>query len=377
LTRDSADGVRVWEVATGTERLRVGDWAAFQSAGWDERGERILTVGYPRVEAWDAQSGVLVTERTRPDDFEFALWNSTGTRFAAFGPLGEPMIWDAAARQPPFRLAGARELQSLGWNPQGTRLYTIDGASVLKIWDAQTGVEAFKLDPDKHMVYAAVWDPGGTRLLFLGDGVESVVWDSETEKGVPLIGSAEEFLEYGAWNSRGTQVLTSGFWDLSAVWDARTGEQVYSIDQFVVYAAWNAQDTHLLTVSADARATVRDAGTGEPLFVLSDRARHAAWDASGKRVAIQDAENRVRIYTIEPGALIQLACSRVGRNLSEEEIALYVDSDLAYRDEGAVYAPPLESSYPICPGLLGSSPTSSASGQGLAPQWDDLYTWVW
>jgi WD40 repeat protein len=84
-----------------------------------------------------------------------------------------------------------------------------------------------------------------------------------------------------------------------------------------------------VTASDDKTAKVWDANTGQELFTLKGH-DGAVWSASpdGKRIATAGLDGIVQIYTTDMEELLQIAESRVTRQLTAEEKDKYGVLDL-------------------------------------------------
>ena len=84
-----------------------------------------------------------------------------------------------------------------------------------------------------------------------------------------------------------------------------------------------------MTASVDKTAKVWDAVTGQELFTLTGASwvMSAVWSPTGKRIATA-ADGGVQIYTTDMDELLQIAESRVTRQLTAEEKEKYGALDL-------------------------------------------------
>jgi len=87
-----------------------------------------------------------------------------------------------------------------------------------------------------------------------------------------------------------------------------------------------------VTGSQDKTAKVWDAKTGKELFILKGHEgwiTSAVWSPNGKRIATANARDGiVQIYTTDINELLQIAESRVSRQLTAEERETYGVLDL-------------------------------------------------
>ena len=97
------------------------------------------------------------------------------------------------------------------------------------------------------------------------------------------------------------------------------GDEVWS-------AAYSPDGQRIVTASFEGTAKVRDVETGKELFTLTShegRVFSAVYSAVGKRIATAGDDGICRIYTTDMDELLQIAESRVTRQLTAEEKEKY------------------------------------------------------
>ena len=99
----------------------------------------------------------------------------------------------------------------------------------------------------------------------------------------------------------------------------------------VLSASYNPKGQRIVTAGADKTAKIWDAQTGKELLTLIG---HNHWVYSvvyspdGKRIATVGPDGIVQIYTTDINELLQIADSRVTRQLTAEEREYYGVLDL-------------------------------------------------
>jgi len=97
------------------------------------------------------------------------------------------------------------------------------------------------------------------------------------------------------------------------------GDEVWS-------AAYSPDGQRIVTASFEGTAKVWDAETGKELFTLTShegRVFSAVYSAVGKRIATAGDDGICRIYTTDMDELLQIAESRLTRQLTAEEKEKY------------------------------------------------------
>jgi WD40 repeat protein len=96
-------------------------------------------------------------------------------------------------------------------------------------------------------------------------------------------------------------------------------------------AVWSSDGQRIITASWDETAKVWDANTGQELFTLTGHNGNvlsACWSPDQKRLMTSGQDGIVQIYTTDMDELLQIAESRVTRQLTAEEKEKYGVLDL-------------------------------------------------
>ena len=91
-------------------------------------------------------------------------------------------------------------------------------------------------------------------------------------------------------------------------------------------AAWGPDGQRIVTGSIDHTAKVWNADTGQELLTLKGHdssVNSVAYSPDGKRIATAGGDGIVQVYTTDMDELLQIAESRVTRQLTAEEKERY------------------------------------------------------
>jgi len=102
-------------------------------------------------------------------------------------------------------------------------------------------------------------------------------------------------------------------------------------DGYVLSAFYSPDGDRIVTASDDKTAKVWDANTGQELLTLKGHegwVMSAVWSPNGKRIATAGRDGIVQIHTTDINELLQIAESRVTRQLTSEEKETYGVLDL-------------------------------------------------
>jgi WD40 repeat protein len=197
-TNGRSGKVRLWDVATGTERAVLEG-----KDGWDPTvlftpdGRTLASTGNPPsggIFLWDAATGAL--RHRVPVDFAVSCLRCSpgGTLFAGFGNR-LPVLWDTATgeRLPPFPDSAFCFHFDLAFSPDGN-LLAVPGDGTIKLWDTVTREQRDCLQVPWARagvrILAVAFSPLGNLLAAGGVNRGVRLWDlAKREEGPPLPGS--------------------------------------------------------------------------------------------------------------------------------------------------------------------------------------------
>ena len=113
------------------------------------------------------------------------------------------------------------------------------------------------------------------------------------------------------------------------VWDANTGQELMTLighEGGAFSASYSADGQQIVTASRDKTAKIWDAHIGTELMTLKGHDNwvvSVAYSPDGKRIATAGRDGIVQIYTTDMDELLQIAESRVLRQLTAEEKEKY------------------------------------------------------
>jgi WD40 repeat protein len=116
------------------------------------------------------------------------------------------------------------------------------------------------------------------------------------------------------------------------VWDAISGQELLTLRGHSVRVrgvAYNPDGKRLATASDDGMARVWDAASAQELLTLrshSDGVLGVAYSPDGKRLATAGKDGTVQVYAIDILELLNLARSRLTRDLTPDECKRYFQS---------------------------------------------------
>ena len=275
------------------------------------RGQELQT-----AEGWLAQSGskypqpaglhreYLTFSRIVVDRFQRLVISSVTVAFVLVLGLAVFAFYQRNQAQETARVSTSRALAAFALSemetdPERSLLLTIE--SVKTLYDTSGTVLPLSNTILRQMIIKS-----RVRLTF---GHDAAVWSA-------------------AYSEDGERIVTGSMDNTAKVWDAVTGKELMTLtghDAEVNSVAYSPDGERIVT-AGDMTAKVWDADTGKELMTLRGHdggVMSATYSPDGKRIATAGADGIVQIYTTDMDELLQIAESRVTRQLTAEEKERY------------------------------------------------------
>jgi len=357
--------VRIWSANPGTaiilrqdSGLNSGQTGSFALSG---NGRRIVTVDGKALRIWETADGKKVVEKPLTEEAQLVVFSPTGALIAA-ASHDTVFMFDAATVEMKYALTSGDPIRGLQFSPDGKELFTQSGKEI-RAWKLDTGREARRFQHD-DTVEAFALSPDGMRLAS-SSGDSTQIWDPRTgtiQHQLPYQGPVRRI----AFNRDGAFLATvsgSGV----RLWDARNAEllTVMPHDDLVGGAVINPRDDGLLTFAADQAILWEPRGqrerarlalasevvgaafdtkgdnaavwggntvhiwgiaTGKEIatFNVRDEVKTAAFSPDGKFLVVMDYRGEVGMYLWRAQELMEEACRRLTRNLTDAEWQMYL-----------------------------------------------------
>ncbi len=341
------DGVlRLWDVATGTQRMRMNAKGFIGSFTFSCDGKSLAALtwgnGTDRLCVWDTISGPKLRQVPAevgsvgfsPDGQTVATANRSGTvtlgqattltrvatlkpkdaawtcdclacspdgKLLAVGCDKEVVLWDVEARQQRFRLP-QRKARQLVFAPDSKTL-ACAGEFELQLWDTSTGarlhdrpghdgnVGSIAVSPDGKVIASAAWYNPMVHL-----------WDAATGKPLAPCGAAGDWVRSCDFSADGRQVMAAN--RMVQLLEPRTGKELCRFvgpQRMEVLAAHLSDDGRRLAAvcvicgTQQYQLNVWDAGTGmhlltRPLRMSLDNCLDSCFTPDGESVAMRSRD---------------------------------------------------------------------------------------
>jgi WD40 repeat protein/transcriptional regulator with XRE-family HTH domain len=294
--------VKVWALNVGRELFTLsGHTGAVNNIAFSPDGKSLATASPDgTAKIWDVTAGHELL--AMPGQGRVA-WSPDGTRLVEGFQNGPSKIWDASTGKELVTLAGRNvTAANLAFSPDSKRVATadIDGNAV--IWDALTGKELFTLSGHTSNVEGVAFSPDGTRIATAAHDHTAKIWEASTGKELMTLTGHQTEVVSVVFSPDSTRLVTGDVEGTAILWDAVTGKQIGDFrghTDTIWSVAYSPDGTRLVTGSRDGTARIWDALTGKELFTLSGHTGTVvgvAFNPDSKRVATGSRDGTAKVW---------------------------------------------------------------------------------
>jgi eukaryotic-like serine/threonine-protein kinase len=344
---------RIWDVASGKERIVMDHNDQVADARFSPDGRFVATAGWDHVaRIWNVETGTelhqlrghaasLLSVSFTPDSKRLAT-GTEGYRYSyTLGPGGaggssttvrEPVlatIWNVVDGQTMVQVKNqiSRPLEALigagGYSASRARVaFSPDGRYLVTaaqdperaaVWNVEDGGPIAWLKGHTYEVNVACFSPSGDRVVTASADHSARIWDATSGREIAVLLAHSGPVLWAEFSPDGRWVVTASADTTVRVWDAATGRglAVMKGHQDKVYQAHFSPD-NLRVVSASADGTVRlwDAATMDQLSIKLEghqgEVTGLTFSPDSRHVATGSGDKTARVWVVATGAEVQV-----------------------------------------------------------------------
>lgn len=210
-------------------------------------------------------------------------------------------------------------------------------AGLLQVWDTASWTMTYNYRGNKPI--DGVYFSPDSRWVAFNDSYDVKVVETGTWRDVAVLKGHEEGLSDVDYSNDMLRIVTSSYDRTARVWDIVTGQMIANIsghEDSVFDASFSPDGQRIVTASEDGAVRLWGAATGELIADLRGYSGSAydAWFSTDGRRIITVGSGEVRIYAGTFEGLLELAVSRVTRDLTCEERVVYLREVINCAEQG-------------------------------------------
>ncbi|HZY87433.1 MAG TPA: sigma-70 family RNA polymerase sigma factor [Gemmataceae bacterium] len=341
LASGGADNaLRLWDVKSGKElRAVTGHANPLTAVAFGPGGKRLASTSLDgTVRVWDAATGGELRRFTN---------HRAATRCVAFAPDGKSVVsggddralrqWDVATGRELRQLPGPRgPVLSVAFSADGKRLAAGTGVFQVHLWDAASGRELHQADGHRGPVGGMALSPDGKLLATGGNDWAVCLWDVAARKQRWRVEGHTGGATAVAFAPDGRSVASASYDGTIALWAAATGRELRRCRQgsSVVCVAF-APDGKSLAAGGDRTVYVWDvtSGAARQLNGHTGTVGAVAFSPDGTLLASAGEDKTLRLWSVATGEQLY---SVPGVARSRDAVAFSPDGRTVAVHDGAV-----------------------------------------
>ena len=181
----------------------------------------------------------------------------------------------------------------------------------------------------------AAWSVDGQHLATVDSQGRLVIWDASCGARLQDLGR-NAGTTCIAWRPDGARLVTTSAWATVSLWDAASGELLSTWrapDSMVTAASWDASGGRIVVALGDTSACYLDEATWTPRFVHAEDPRELPETTTYRTQArVLGAAGAELLHLFAARDFRDVACSRVGRNMTLAEWERFMGEETPYRE---------------------------------------------
>lgn len=372
------DGVmRQWDVLSPGKGFEIIHHAFIQEVGYSPKGSYFHTVsnGDGTIQIWKAEDGSEVAKIAHVKTVSTVMYSPDERHILTAGGDNSACIWEVVSGRELGRAVHEEAIYAAAYSPDGRYVATASADGTARIWDVLEFREIACLHHGEaagHPIYsangkylatitgkyAAVWDLTDYREVAViphETGVNDIIFDSDAKhlvtvsgQGVATFDGRNPSIKVELWeiatNRKVIQIDTehsgrafafshAGRYiavtddKMTTVWEIAENKSVMRVthEEDILAVTFSSDELYLATTSFDHTTRVWSVESGREVAQISHdgKGNAVAFSPDGSHIATVTWEGKVIVCPLWTQDLISAACSRLTRNLTEQEWGQY------------------------------------------------------
>ena len=348
-TSGEEGSVTLWSPTAHTSIAQVLPWHsdAVWDVGFTSNGETLASASADNtIGIWDVSAQPNLTRSLGGSLGQiYSLDFSPDDSLLASGGQAGVLVWDWREGKQVMAMLGGQEepVVCLDFSPDGKILASGGMDSKIILWDVSTGeMIGEPLEGHQAAVNDLAFSPSGGILASVGcsssdtqycERGEMVLWDLS---GQQITSQTLTIHAHNVWtlafSPDGETIATGSVDETIQFWDAASGDSVgdpiLGHEIGVTSLAFSPDGEVLASGGIDGTILLTDLASrqriGPPLISHEDAVGSLAFSPDGRTLVSGSHDSKVIIWMLDSTALIDLACQRAGRNLTQAEWLRYL-----------------------------------------------------
>jgi len=352
--------VRLWEVKSGREMLRVHDYyeyrnsVAFAPDGktaaslgsdklvhlWDMKTGKDVRVFHPPQNAspqsvafplsvafapdgkrivaaineatpcvWDTATGNLVWQAPKPEEdhqFEGACFSPDGKYVAASAGIGgRAFLWEASSGKFLRQFEKSDDCLTFAFSPNSACLAASDKDYIVRLWDVASGREVQRYSGHKKYIQSIVFTPDGKGLVTCAEDETIRFWDVASGRETRCLEAVDEEVHCLALSPDGKTLAAAGGTKTIRFWDVATGNEQVPVSGHngsISGLEFSPDGRRVASGCHDGIIRIWDAADGKEISRLTGHAHQCisslCWSPDGGRLASAAYDQTIRLWDV-------------------------------------------------------------------------------